>query len=72
MDQRSMCLYLDLKGMSTQVIFDDLVATLGDETLAYSTVTKYLRKAKSDTARVPSNPDASSHHLTMTTPTGRS
>jgi hypothetical protein len=30
----------------TQVIHDDLVATLGEEAIAYSTVTKYLREAQ--------------------------
>jgi hypothetical protein len=42
MDERSIDLYLNRKGLTAQVIHDDLVATLGEEVIAYSTVTNYL------------------------------
>jgi hypothetical protein len=34
--------------MSAQAIHDDLLATLGNEAVAYSRVTKYLRTAQFD------------------------
>jgi hypothetical protein len=43
MDQESIVQYLALKGMSAVEIHKDLVATLKDEAVAYSTVTRYLR-----------------------------
>jgi hypothetical protein len=46
MDQKSMILSLQRKGLTSQVIHDDLVATLGAEATAYNTVTKYLRAAQ--------------------------
>jgi hypothetical protein len=61
--QRSIVLYFHLKEMSIHVIHDDLVITLGNKALAYSAVTKYLRKVQSDTAKVPSNRDTSLPHL---------
>jgi hypothetical protein len=38
-------LSLNRKGWMARVIHDDLGATLGEEAIAYSTVTKYLREA---------------------------
>jgi hypothetical protein len=46
MDQRSIVLYLHLKGLLAHAIHDDLVATLGPTAVAYSTVTRYLREVK--------------------------
>jgi hypothetical protein len=46
MDQRLIVLYLNRKGLTTQLIHDDFVATLGEEAIAYSTVTNYLRAAR--------------------------
>jgi hypothetical protein len=46
MDQRSIVLYLNRKGLTVQVIHNDLVATLGEEAIAYSTVRNYLRVAR--------------------------
>jgi hypothetical protein len=43
MDQHSICLYLDTKGLSAHAIHDELVQVLGSEAIAYSTVTFYLR-----------------------------
>jgi hypothetical protein len=50
--------------MSAQAIHDNLRATLGNEAVAYNTVTKYLRVAQFDSTKVLSHPDASSPHLT--------
>jgi hypothetical protein len=46
MDQRSILLYLNRKGLTNQVIHDHLVATLGEEAIAYSTKKNYLRAAR--------------------------
>jgi hypothetical protein len=43
MDQKSIVLYLRIKGMTLDVIHDDLVRTLGKDAVTYSTVTKYTR-----------------------------
>jgi uncharacterized membrane protein len=45
MDQRSIALYLSMKGLSAKLIHQELVDMLGLEALAYSTVTWYLRTA---------------------------
>jgi hypothetical protein len=44
MDQRSVCLFLALKGLSAQAVDNELAAVLGANAIAYSTVTKYLRQ----------------------------
>jgi hypothetical protein len=41
MDQKPIVLYLPMKGMTLDVIYDDLVFMLGKDAVAYSTVTKY-------------------------------
>jgi hypothetical protein len=46
MDQRSIVLYLNRNGWMARVIHDDLVARLGEEAIAYSTVKIYLREAQ--------------------------
>jgi hypothetical protein len=46
MEQRLIVFYLNMKGLTDQVIHDDLIATLGEEAIAYSTVTNYLRAAR--------------------------
>jgi hypothetical protein len=69
-DQRSIVLYLSLKRMAAQTIHNYLIATLGNETVADITVTKYLRTAQFDPTKVPPNSDASSPHVTSMTPTG--
>jgi hypothetical protein len=43
MDQRSICLYLNRKGLSAHAIHDELVQVIGSDVVAYSTVTFYLR-----------------------------
>jgi hypothetical protein len=61
MDQRSIVLHL--KGPSTHVIHDDLVATRGPKAVAYSTVTRYLREAVLGTIEVTLDPEPRSLHL---------
>jgi hypothetical protein len=46
MDQKPIVLYLRMKGMVLNAIHDDLVRTLEKDTVAYSTVTKYVRSAQ--------------------------
>jgi hypothetical protein len=46
MDQKAIVLYLRMKGMALDTIHDDLLLTLGKDTVAYSTVTKYARSAQ--------------------------
>jgi hypothetical protein len=44
MNQRSICLFLPFKGLSVRAIYSELVAVLGADAIAYSTLTKYLRQ----------------------------
>jgi hypothetical protein len=44
MDQRSPCLFLALKRLSTRAVSNELTAVLGPDATAYSAVTKYLRQ----------------------------
>jgi hypothetical protein len=44
MDQRSIMMYLGLKGLNAIEIHNDLVATLKGEAKSYSTTTYYLRE----------------------------
>jgi hypothetical protein len=44
MDQRSICLFLAMKRLSAQTIYNELVAVLDPDTIGYSTVTNYLRQ----------------------------
>jgi hypothetical protein len=46
MDQKPIVLYLRRKGMALDAIHDDLVRTLGQDAVVYSTVTKYARSAQ--------------------------
>jgi hypothetical protein len=46
MDHKSIALYLNRKGSLSRVMRDDLVVTLGEEAIVYSTMTKYLREAQ--------------------------
>jgi hypothetical protein len=46
MDQKLIVLYLPMKWMALDAVHDDLVHTLGKDTVAYSTVTKYARSAQ--------------------------
>jgi hypothetical protein len=43
MDQRSICLYLNRKGLSAHAIHDKLVQVIGSDSVAYSKVIFYLR-----------------------------
>jgi hypothetical protein len=46
MYRKSIVLYLDRNGWTAQVIHRDLVATLGEQAIAYSAVTKYSREVQ--------------------------
>jgi hypothetical protein len=41
-DQKAIVLYLDIRGMSLDAIHEDLTRLLGENPVAYSTVTKYV------------------------------
>jgi hypothetical protein len=43
MDERSICLYLNRKGLSAREIHEELVQVLGSDAVAYSAITFYLR-----------------------------
>jgi hypothetical protein len=47
-DERSIVLYLNRKGLTAEVVHDDLAATLGEEATAYSRVTNCLRASPMD------------------------
>jgi hypothetical protein len=44
MDQRSICLFLAMKRLSSEAIDNELVAVLGPDAIGYSMVTIYLRQ----------------------------
>jgi hypothetical protein len=46
MNQRLICLFLALKGLSLRAVDNKLIAVLGADAIAYSTVTKYLRQGQ--------------------------
>jgi hypothetical protein len=46
MDQKAIVLYLHMRGMSLDAIHEDLMRVLGENAMAYSTVTKYVRSEK--------------------------
>jgi hypothetical protein len=43
MDQKAIVLYLHVRGMSLDAIHEDLMCVLGENPMAYATVTKYVR-----------------------------
>jgi hypothetical protein len=53
MEQRSIVLYLARKGLSPLAIHDDLVTTLAEDAVSYSSVTRYLRDAVSASSNPP-------------------
>jgi hypothetical protein len=46
MDQKAIVFYFHMRGMSLDSIHEDLVRVLGENAVAYSTVTKYVRSEK--------------------------
>jgi hypothetical protein len=44
MDQQSIWLFLAMKRLSAQAIYNELVAVLGPDAIGYSTITNYLRQ----------------------------
>jgi hypothetical protein len=43
-EQRSICLFLAMKRLTAQAIYNELVAVLGPNAIGYCTVTNYLRQ----------------------------
>jgi hypothetical protein len=60
MDQRSIYLFLALKGLSARVVDNELTAVPGADAIAYSTGTKYLRQ-RQFTSILVDPPGATSH-----------
>jgi hypothetical protein len=46
MDQKSIVLYLRMKGMALDAIHNDLLRTLGKDAVAHSTMTKYAHSTQ--------------------------
>jgi hypothetical protein len=63
MDRRSVVLYLDRKGWMARVIRNDLIATLGEEVLAYIPVTKYLGEVQTGRDDATPLPEDISPHI---------
>jgi hypothetical protein len=58
MDQKPIMLCLRMKGMALDGIHDDLIRTLGNDAVAYSTVTKYARSAQFSGRKEATRPEA--------------
>jgi hypothetical protein len=58
MDQNPILLYLPMKGMTLDVIHNDLVRKLGKDAVAYSTVTEYARSAQFSGRKEATAPEA--------------
>jgi hypothetical protein len=58
MDQKPVVFYLRMKRMALDAIHDDLVGTLGKNTVAYSTVTRSARSAQSSGRKEATLPEA--------------
>jgi hypothetical protein len=63
MYRRSIVPYLNRKCWTARAIHADLVATLGEEAIAYSTGTKYLREAQTSPDDFTSLSDVTSLHI---------
>jgi hypothetical protein len=63
MDQKSIVLSLNRNGWTARVIHHDLMDTLREEAIAYSTVTKYLREAQISLGDPTPSSDATSPHI---------
>jgi hypothetical protein len=57
------CPYLNRKGWTTQVIHDDLGATLGEEAIAFGMMTKYIHEALICHGNTAAVSDATSPHI---------
>jgi hypothetical protein len=58
MDQKPIVLYLPMKEMVLDAIYDDLVRTLGKDAMAYSMMTKYARSAQFSGRKEATTPEA--------------
>jgi hypothetical protein len=56
-------MYLNRKGWTARVIHNDLVATLGEEAIAYITTMKFLREALISPDDLTTLSDATSLHI---------
>jgi hypothetical protein len=56
MDQRSICLFLALKGLSTRSVYSEFTAVLGADAIASSIATKCLRQRQFTSILVDSPP----------------
>jgi hypothetical protein len=63
MDQRSVVLYLHLKGLLAHAIHDDLVAILGPKAATSQTVTACHHETKLGTGKVSLDLEPCSHYL---------
>jgi hypothetical protein len=61
MDERSICLFLAMKGLSARDVHNELVAVLGPDAIVFSIVTSYLRQQQFPTiSSEPSEPPTTS------------
>jgi hypothetical protein len=58
MDQKPIIFYLRMNGIALDAIDDNLVRTLGNDAVAYSTVTKYTRSAQFSGRKESTPPEA--------------
>jgi hypothetical protein len=63
MDQKSIVLDLNRKGWMARVTHDDLVVPLGEEAVAYRTVTKYFGEAPTSPDDATALPEEISPHI---------
>jgi hypothetical protein len=63
MDQQRIVVYLKRKGWTTRVIHNNLVATLAEEAIAYSTVTEHFRETQNSPGDPIQLSDATSPHI---------
>jgi hypothetical protein len=63
MDQRAIDLYLNRKGWMARVIHDDLISTLGEKAVAYSSVRKSLREVQTGPDDATTLPEEISPHI---------
>jgi hypothetical protein len=58
MDQKTIVLYLPMKGMALDVINDDLASTIGKDAVAHSMVTKHARSTQFSNRKEATPPEA--------------
>jgi hypothetical protein len=58
MDQKPIVIHLRMKGMALDAVHDDIARTLGKDTVAYSTATKYARSTQFSGRKEATAPEA--------------